>query len=73
VNSGHSVRLGRITVELSNTGKTFFPDGGLTKGDLIDYYCAVAGRMLPHLRDRPLTCSRSSNARTSGAARSAPT
>lgn len=58
MNSDESARLGRITVELSNTGKTFFPDDELTKGDLIGYYQAVAGRMLPHLRDRPLALAR---------------
>ena len=58
MNSGHSIRLGRITVELSNTSKTFFPDDGLTKGDLIEYYHATADRMLPYLRHRPLALAR---------------
>ena len=56
--SGRNVRIGRITVELSNLGKTFFPDDGLAKGDLIDYYRAAAGRMLPFLRGRPLVMAR---------------
>jgi bifunctional non-homologous end joining protein LigD len=52
------VTLGGITVELSNTDKVFFPDDQITKGDVVEYYRAVAGRMLPYLRDRPLTMAR---------------
>jgi bifunctional non-homologous end joining protein LigD len=50
--------VGGITVELSHTGKVFFPGDGITKGDLITYYRDVADRMLPHLRDRPLAMAR---------------
>jgi bifunctional non-homologous end joining protein LigD len=49
---------GRITVELSNTAKVLFPDGGFTKGDLIDYYYGIADQILPLLRDRPVTMIR---------------
>ncbi len=45
-------------VELTHTDRVLFPDDGLTKGDLIAYYRAVADTMLPHLRDRPLTLNR---------------
>jgi bifunctional non-homologous end joining protein LigD len=48
--------VGRVT--LSNLDKVFFPDEGITKGDLIDYYRAVAPVLLPHLRDRPFTLRR---------------
>lgn len=41
------IKAGGITVELSRTGKVFFPDDGITKGDLIGYYAGVAARMLP--------------------------
>jgi bifunctional non-homologous end joining protein LigD len=51
-------RYGRLTVETSREEKVFFPDTGLTKGDLVDYYEAVAGAMLPHLRGRPLVVER---------------
>jgi bifunctional non-homologous end joining protein LigD len=43
---------------LSNLGKVFWPAEGYTKGDLIEYYRAVAGWMLPYLRDRPLVTTR---------------
>jgi bifunctional non-homologous end joining protein LigD len=48
-------------VELSNLDKVFWPDEGLTKGDLISYYRAVAPLILPHLRNRPLTVIRYPN------------
>ena len=35
-----------------------FPDAGITKGELVDYYAAVGPVMLPHLADRPLTLER---------------
>ena len=38
--------------------KVLFPDDGITKGDLVDYYAEVADVMLPHLKDRPLTLQR---------------
>ncbi len=45
-------------VEISSRDKVMFPEAGITKGDLIDYYAAVAPVMLPHLVDRPLTLQR---------------
>ena len=38
------VKVGRLTVALSNTGKVLFPGDGITKGDLIGYYQAAAER-----------------------------
>jgi bifunctional non-homologous end joining protein LigD len=53
-----SVRVGRRTVEVSNPDKVLYPDDGITKGDLLDYYRRVAERMLPHLRGRPVAMER---------------
>jgi bifunctional non-homologous end joining protein LigD len=41
-------------VKLSHPEKVLFPDDGITKADLADYYGSVAEVMLPHVRDRPL-------------------
>jgi bifunctional non-homologous end joining protein LigD len=46
------------TVALSNPKKVFFPDDGLTKGDLFAYYREVSPWLLPYLRDRPLMMTR---------------
>lgn len=44
--------LRRVTV--TNRAKPFWPDEGLTKGDLCDYYTSVAGVILPYLASRPV-------------------
>lgn len=46
------------TPQISHPDKVLFPDIGLTKGELAAYYDHVAGVMLPHLRDRPVTMER---------------
>jgi len=56
--TGEAVQVGRITVELSHTGKVLFPDDKITKGDLVAYYQQAAEAMLPWLRDRPVAMRR---------------
>ena len=55
------VRDGPITVELSHPGKVLFPGDEVTKGDLVQYYLAVADRMLPLIDERPVTMIRYPN------------
>ena len=45
-------------VRITHPDRVLFPDLGLTKLDLARYYQAVGGRLLPHLRDRPLSLVR---------------
>jgi bifunctional non-homologous end joining protein LigD len=45
-------------LRLTNLDKVFFPEEGITKGDLIEYYRAVAPVLVPHLRERPFTMIR---------------
>lgn len=52
------VTSGGAAVQLSHMDKVFFPDEGLRKGDLVDYYRMVAPRMLPYLRERPVVMGR---------------
>jgi bifunctional non-homologous end joining protein LigD len=42
-----------VQVPISNPDKVFFPERGLTKGDLVQYYADLADAVLPHLRGRP--------------------
>jgi bifunctional non-homologous end joining protein LigD len=55
------VRVDRREIEISRPEKVLFPEDGITKGDLIEYYARIAPRMVPHLRDRPLTLERYPN------------
>jgi len=48
----------RAGVPLSNLDDELFPDAGATKRDLVDYLDAVRDRILPVLRDRPLSVIR---------------
>jgi bifunctional non-homologous end joining protein LigD len=46
------------TLKLTNREKVMYPRSGFTKGELIDYYAAIAPVLLPHLAGRPLTLKR---------------
>jgi len=52
------IRKGNRVLKLSNLDKLFWPDEGITKGDLLAYYRAVAPAVVPHLKDRPFTMKR---------------
>jgi bifunctional non-homologous end joining protein LigD len=49
---------GTRELKLSNLDKVFFPVEGITKGDLLEYYRAVAPVLVAHLKDRPFTMVR---------------
>ena len=52
------LKRGKRELRLSNLDKPFWPDEGITKGDLIAYYRDVADVLVPHLRGRPFTMKR---------------
>jgi len=52
------LEVGGREVRLSNPGKVYFPRPGWTKLDLVEYYLAVAGAALVHLRERPTVMKR---------------
>jgi bifunctional non-homologous end joining protein LigD len=56
-------------IKFTHTNKTLFPETGLTKGDVLDFYRAIAPRLLPHLRDRPITLERLPNGVVEGGPR----
>lgn len=55
------VRVDRREIEISRPEKVLFPADGITKGELVEYYARIAPRMVPYLRDRPLTLERYPN------------
>ena len=45
-------------VHLTHPDKVLYPEQGITKGELAEYYTAVSGWMLPHVAKRPITLVR---------------
>ncbi|MEN6559774.1 MAG: DNA ligase D [Acidobacteriota bacterium] len=48
----------RTRAELVHLDKVFWPGEGFTKGDVVDYYAAMADRILPYLKARPQALNR---------------
>jgi bifunctional non-homologous end joining protein LigD len=49
------------SLKFTNVKKVFYPAEGYTKGDVINFYAAVAGLLVPHLQGRPLSLKRYPN------------
>ena len=60
INEAHVEVEGR-EVRLTNLRKPFWPELGITKGDLIQYYADVAPVLLPHISDRAMVMKRYPN------------
>jgi bifunctional non-homologous end joining protein LigD len=45
-------------VNLTSADRVLFPEDGITKGDLFEYYGRVGEALVPHLRNRPFTMKR---------------
>jgi bifunctional non-homologous end joining protein LigD len=56
-----SLLIGSQTLKFTNLKKVYYPDEGYTKRDVLNYYDGVAGLILPHLKDRPLSLKRYPN------------
>jgi bifunctional non-homologous end joining protein LigD len=52
------VRRGRRTVRLTRLDQLWWPEEGIRKADVVDYYRRVSPVLIPHLRGRPLTLRR---------------
>jgi bifunctional non-homologous end joining protein LigD len=48
----------REGVRLTSPDRVAYPGQGVTKGELVAYYDAVAERMLPYIKERPLSLVR---------------
>jgi bifunctional non-homologous end joining protein LigD len=48
----------RQEVTYTHLEKLMYPEAGLTKGDVLDFYRRIATRLLPYLHDRPATLER---------------
>jgi bifunctional non-homologous end joining protein LigD len=56
--NGKTISIEGRKIGLSNLDKILFPEAGITKGELIEYYGRVAETMLPYLKDRPISMER---------------
>lgn len=56
--NGGTLEVGGRSVKLTNLDKVLYPATGTTKADIVQYYLAVAPRILPLLADRPVTRKR---------------
>ena len=45
-------------IAITHPDKIMFPDAGITKGQVFDFYERIAPRLLPYLQDRPATLER---------------
>jgi bifunctional non-homologous end joining protein LigD len=45
-------------VRLTHPDKLMYPEDGVTKADVFEFYKKISSRLLPHLRDRPATLER---------------
>ena len=52
------LKVGRHAVRLTSADRVLFPEDGVTKGDLAEYYAEIGNVLVPHLRDRPFTFKR---------------
>lgn len=59
--SRETIEIDGLPVPISNIDKVYWPESGLTKYDLIDYYLQVSKYMLPHLTGRPQSLHRHPN------------
>jgi bifunctional non-homologous end joining protein LigD len=53
-----TLRAGKREVRVTNLRKPFWPERGITKGDLLQYYADVSPVLLPHIADRAMVMKR---------------
>jgi bifunctional non-homologous end joining protein LigD len=53
--------FGKMKITTSNPNKVYFPEEGITKGDVINYYIAMSDYILPYLKGRPQSLLRTPN------------
>ncbi|NJW51367.1 DNA ligase D [Salinimicrobium oceani] len=58
---GEALEIGGISVPISNLDKVYWPESGLRKYDLIEYYLQVSETILPYLVNRPQNLHRHPN------------
>jgi bifunctional non-homologous end joining protein LigD len=57
----YDLKIGAVTLKLTNQNKIYWPDEKISKGELVNYYSEIAPVMLPYLKDRPESLHRFPN------------
>lgn len=52
------ISYGRKKVKVTHLNKVFWPKEGITKGELVKYYQSMADRIVPFLKDKPISMKR---------------
>ena len=55
------LKIGKVTLHLTNQQKFYWQKEGITKGELVEYYDTIAPIILPYLKDRPQSLLRHPN------------
>jgi bifunctional non-homologous end joining protein LigD len=55
------IKINGRVLKVTNRNKVYFPESGITKGDLIDYYRKISPYILPYLKKRPESLNRHPN------------
>jgi bifunctional non-homologous end joining protein LigD len=55
------VKIGGREVKVTNQDKIYWPEEGITKGQVLNYYQSVYKYISPYLKDRPQSLLRSPN------------
>ena len=53
--------FGKAKLKVTHPDKIYFPEDGVTKGDVIDYYISISDYILPYLKGRPESLLRNPN------------
>jgi bifunctional non-homologous end joining protein LigD len=56
-----TLKLGKTQLKLTHLNKVFWPEEGITKGELLHYYRDMADWILPYLKDKPINMRRQPN------------
>ena len=53
-----TLKVGRHVLNITHSERILFPDDGISKGELVEYYQRIAPIMLPHIKGRPVNMYR---------------
>jgi bifunctional non-homologous end joining protein LigD len=56
--TGPILRVGQREIRVSHADRVLFPEPGITKGEIVEYYRRASPVMLPHVRGRPVMMQR---------------